>query len=123
MVKTARQSDEPWADDMFWTDDRGWLTEETDMKTIAKVTIQVAGPPQIVARDDEAETAFETSVDIDVLANDEGPPGRLIVTRIVTPPPADVGSAVIASDRQSVLFTPAGGFVGEASFEYQTGVG
>jgi arylsulfatase A-like enzyme len=71
------------------------------------------GPP--TANDDSATTAIETSVIIDVLANDfdDGTPSPLVIQSVGSP---NSGTAVIESGK--IRYTPPAGFTGAATFNY-----
>jgi hypothetical protein len=73
----------------------------------------VPGPPS--ANDDSASTAYETSVLINVLANDldDGTPDPLSIQSVGTP---DFGTAAIESGQ--IRYTPPAGFSGTATFSY-----
>jgi Bacterial Ig domain len=72
--------------------------------------------PKVEANDDQVTTLESTAVTIDVLANDEGvDPETGSVTLLVTP---QNGSATVESGLL-VTYTPASGFTGEDSFEYE----
>ena len=73
----------------------------------------VPGPP--TANDDNASTTYETSMLIDVLANDsdDGSPSPLSIQSVGTP---DFGTAAIESGQ--VRYTPSAGFSGTATFSY-----
>ncbi|WP_295533699.1 Hint domain-containing protein [uncultured Thioclava sp.] len=68
-----------------------------------------------VAHDDTAETAFNTAVKIDVLANDTDPDCDKL--RIFGTPTSTHGSVVVNSDG-TLTFTPAPGFAGTAEICY-----
>jgi arylsulfatase A-like enzyme len=72
-----------------------------------------SGPPS--ANDDSATTPYETSVLIDVLANDtdDGTPSPLSIQSVSTP---DFGSAVLEAGK--IRYSPPAGFSGMATFTY-----
>src|SRR5215510_1980262 len=69
-----------------------------------------------LASTDTATTNSITPVAIDVLANDIDPDGDFLLINSVTP--GTGGTPIISADSRSVLFTPAPGFAGTASFQY-----
>ncbi len=70
-------------------------------------------PPD--AQDDEATTAEDTAVSIDVLANDTDPDGDTLTVQNVNDPP--LGTAVNNGDG-TVTYTPAPNFAGTDTFTY-----
>ncbi len=79
------------------------------------VVVEVNTPP--VAGDDEATTAIDTPVEIDVLANDtDGNGDPLTIAAIVEAP--DNGTAQIIDDGQRIRYTPDDGFTGTDTFDY-----
>lgn len=86
---------------------------------IATVTVRVIdiNNPKPIANDDRVGTSYNTTVTIDVLANDTGLEDEPITVTILSAPNAAEGSAVVNSDN-SVDFTPATNFVGVATFTY-----
>jgi gliding motility-associated-like protein len=70
-----------------------------------------------IANDDRRGTSLNTSVDIDVLENDLGLEDIPIVVTISQIPDPLKGTAIANADN-SVTFTPANSFVGEATFMY-----
>jgi uncharacterized protein (TIGR03118 family) len=69
-----------------------------------------------LASTDTATTNSITPVSIDVLANDIDPDGDFLLINSVTP--GTGGTPTISADNRSILFTPAPGFAGSASFQY-----
>jgi probable HAF family extracellular repeat protein len=91
----------------------------TDQATVT-VTV-VRGNTAPVAEADSAETEANTSVVVEVLANDSDPDGDpLTVTGIGSP---SNGTVRIESDGTVARYTPAQDFVGEDAFTYQIGDG
>ena len=77
------------------------------------ITVEdVDDPP--VARDDAAETAEDTAVTVDVLANDADPDGRALTITAVSAPANGTAAAV---DR-AVRYTPDPDFSGTDAFTY-----
>lgn len=72
--------------------------------------------PAIVANDDAASTALNTPVKIDVLANDTGPGGLVIVA--AQSPTDRGGTAVVTPDQRFIVYTPPSGFQGQDRFTY-----
>jgi hypothetical protein len=83
------------------------------LSNVATVTVNVqkAGP---VANPDTAITNFGVPVTINVLANDTGLPVAVATVTAIS-----AGTAVIVNGTQ-VLYTPAAGFSGTATFSYQS---
>ncbi len=77
----------------------------------------VAGNKPPVAADDNAVTAVDTPVAIDVLANDSDPDGTLDVTSVKIKTDAVHGTTSVNSDGV-VTYTSAAGFSGSDSFTY-----
>lgn len=71
------------------------------------------------AANDAASTTAGTAVTIPVIANDGDIDGNpLTVTNLSAVSPAGAGTAVLAGGGTAVLFTPAAGFTGQATFTY-----
>ena len=70
-----------------------------------------------VAHDDYAVTEYETAVEIDVLANDEGLEDEPIAVTIVIPPTE--GIATVDPATNLVTYTPMAGFDGLVTFTYR----
>jgi Ca2+-binding RTX toxin-like protein len=82
----------------------------------ATVNVTVAPPPNSppMAGDDHATTAFNTSIDIPVLANDADPNGDpLTITAVATP-----ANGTVVNNGGSITYTPNSGFSGFDSFIY-----
>jgi hypothetical protein len=88
------------------------LLDSVPDTTLVTVNVEPNEPP--VAVDDTATTPMDTSVLIDVLANDSDPDGDPLTIVAVTQPAN--GTAEIEGDQ--VRFTPETGFAGETSFGY-----
>lgn len=96
------------------------VSDPSGLEDEATVTVNIVGeiigvPP--LAADDEASTAQNQSVTIDVLANDTDPDGddtQLTIEAIGTP---FHGTAVVSSN--AILYTPDDDFVGADQFTYQ----
>lgn len=89
----------------------------TSLSNTATVTITVDpvnDPPAAV--DDNASTPQDTSVGINVLANDNDPDGDLLDVVSVSQPAS--GSAVINTD-DTITYTPDVGFSGTDTFDYE----
>ena len=99
---------------------RPFLLEGTDIMVATaalKITVLL---PDLIARDDEAETPYLQPVSVTVTTNDEDPLARPFgVVRLVVPPSAAEGTAVISDDGQAILFTPAAGFAGPVNLRYE----
>lgn len=88
----------------------------------AVVTITVSGvpagsanqPPD--ANDDARTTNEDTSVTINVLANDSDPDGNIVQTAAIVQPPA---SGSVICNGTSCTYTPAPGFSGTETFTYR----
>lgn len=83
----------------------------------ATVTVTVEAPvTTLTPQNDTAATAYATPVNINVLANDQGPPGSVLTVKSVTAPAhgtAQIGSGGI------VIYTPSPSFNGGAdTFNY-----
>jgi len=74
----------------------------------------VAGNRPPVAAADTAATAFQTPVTVNVLGNDSDPDGNPLAVAAVSAPSS--GTATIVNNQ--VVFTPAAGFTGDATFTY-----
>jgi len=68
-----------------------------------------------VANDDSASTDYETSVEINVLANDTDEDGDTLHVKSITQPQ---NGTVEEKDNGNLLYTPNDGFSGDDSFEY-----
>ncbi|HEY7033200.1 MAG TPA: SpaA isopeptide-forming pilin-related protein [Thermomicrobiales bacterium] len=71
-------------------------------------------PP--VAHDDDATTAVDTAVTIDVLANDDDSDGDALTVAEVTAPTA--GGTTSLADDGTITYTPGSGFTGTDTFTY-----
>lgn len=81
----------------------------------ANVTVTVVAAPPPVAQNDSATTPFQKPVTIAVLANDSDPSGfALSVTQTTVP---SSGTATINANN-TIAYTPALGFAGDAAFNY-----
>ena len=81
------------------------------------VTIAIGGendPPVAVA--DDASTAEDTAVRVDVLANDSDPDDDALTVTAVTDPPS--GAAEVVEGGAAVRYTPDPGFSGTDTFSY-----
>jgi|GEM_PF-659870 len=97
------------------------VRDAAGLTDVATVTITLDAPP--VAVDDSATTSSGTAVTVDVLANDSDlDSDPLTVTAVTVTPQGgrSVGSAVVVTgdDGDEVRFTPATGFVGDATVQY-----
>jgi len=81
----------------------------------ANVAIQVLPDPP-VANDDAAQCAFESSVDIDILANDVAGVGGFMTVMILDQP---TSGSVSIFDNNTVRYTAGSGFSGLDNFTYQ----
>ncbi len=84
----------------------------------AQVNVSVGSAPNQapVAQNDNATTAFQTPVQVDVLANDSDPDGNTLTVAAITQQPSS-GTAQIANNK--VTYTPNTGFSGQDVFNYQ----
>ncbi len=85
----------------------------SDTGTVTVTVSPTGDPPQ--AFDDSATTAENTSVTVNVLANDHDPDGDPLSVTGATNPPN--GSAVVNPDK-TITYTPDSGFAGIDSFDY-----
>lgn len=86
-----------------------------DFATV-NITVDPPANSAPVAVDDAGTTTQDTPVVIDVLANDTDADGDILsITGFVTP----VGTQAIITAGDGVQFTPAAGFTGVVSFDYQ----
>jgi len=83
----------------------------------AMVAVTVPAPP--VARDDSASTDEETSVVIDVTANDTDPDGTIDPTSVSISSPPTGGTVSVDPVTGEVTYTPDPGFSGNDSFVYE----
>ncbi len=91
---------------------------------IATVTINVIDEqlePEAV--DDRATTQQDTEVDIDVLSNDTDPDGDQLSVNSFDQTSANGGTIAASEDGQSLVYTPASGFIGVDTFIYQVSDG
>jgi len=86
----------------------------------ATVTVTVGEPPNEppVGGDDEALTHQDTSVSLDVLANDEDPDGDAGALTVASVGAPVHGTAALQADG-TILYTPGEGFVGVDHFTYE----
>ena len=109
-----------------FTDDAGNPETRTSAATAAVTAAPVTDPdpePEevtVLAVDDAAETAEDTPVTIDVLANDSDPDGDTLTVVEVSAPTH--GTAVVA-DTGAVVYTPEPDFHGTDRFTYVVGDG
>ena len=97
------------------------ITAQDDLATFAtedgEFTFELPpanNPP--VAMDDMVTTEQDTSVTIDVLANDEDADGEQLT--VTDAGPADYGTVSVAANGATVTYTPNTGYTGEDTFEY-----
>ncbi len=81
----------------------------------ATVTVTVYESLTTVARDDQVESAQDSTVVMDVLANDVGARGLTISVQSTTTPAQGV---VVINNDGTLSYTPTAGFVGSDSFQY-----
>ncbi|BDD08968.1 hypothetical protein FUAX_14000 [Fulvitalea axinellae] len=92
------------------------VTDKYGCQATDQVTVTRMGPGPI-ANDDEAEGAYNTELEIEVLANDTDPDGNLDPSSLtITQEPASGKAEVLGG---MVLFTPQNGFEGEMKLKYQ----
>jgi Bacterial Ig domain/Right handed beta helix region len=101
-------------------DHRGRISESNENTNSGFATLEV-GPVDArpVANDDSVQTQINTTVNIDVLANDVAPSGQELVVASVQSPTDQGGTAVIAADGRSVVYTPPPDLAGQDSFTYE----
>ena len=92
-----------------------------DIATITVVVNTVTGPTAV---DDSATTEMNVPVDINVLTNDVAGATPLVATTVTlvagtTPNPTTEGTFTVNPTTGLVTFTPANGFVGSATVDYQ----
>lgn len=87
------------------------VKDNTGKQATAFVNVTVNAIAAPVATADTAQTTANTAVTIDVLANDTG--SSITLTSVGTP---SSGTAAISSSK--VVYTPASGFTGTATFTY-----
>lgn len=92
------------------------ITDGWDAVDSALVTVNVTNSAP-VARDDSATTNADTSVTIDVAANDSDPDGDTFIVAAITSQPSN-GASTRLNDRD-VRYTPDAGYTGDDSFTYQ----
>lgn len=98
------------------------VTDNCGRFSLSSSTIQIVleGPTAV---DDEATTAINTSVDIDILDNDIEGNGTLDPTSISfvsgTTPPTSEGVFTVNSSTGLVTFTPANNYTGTSSIDYE----
>lgn len=85
-------------------------------KAIVTVTVEAPVILPVVADDDSTSTTVNTPVTVDVKGNDSTPVGVLGNPTIVAQPAN--GEAIVNPDG-TITFTPAEGFTGEVTFEYE----
>jgi hypothetical protein len=90
------------------------LTDLNDGMEVATVSIIVNRPPEPL--DDEAATAVDTPVDIDVLANDSDPDGNTL--NVATVSDGTNGTAAANGDG-TITYTPNEGFEGSDLITYE----
>jgi hypothetical protein len=74
-----------------------------------------------IANDDQAETPFNDSVEIDILANDNDPDGDLVASSINFVEAARNGVLTVDDATAKVMYKPRRGFVGTDTFIYNLG--
>lgn len=82
--------------------------------TSFSLTLSVVSPGP-VANNDSITTPLNTSVTINVTANDVAKPGISSVT--ITTPPGN-GTATLAANGRDIVYTPNSGYTGPDSFQY-----
>ena len=85
-----------------------------EMFSLSDTVDNASGAP--TANPDEAETDEGTPIEIPVLANDTDP--NLDPLEVAGTPTSPNGTVVVSPDGRSVIFTPAPGFLGEATINY-----
>ena len=82
------------------------------------ITNDPANPDPVIANDDNAATAEDTQVEIDVLANDSNPDQMPLTITIINQPSTGEGNVVVNGE-SPVIFTPGNNFTGTTTFIYQ----
>jgi LruC domain-containing protein len=99
------------------------VCDEINLCDIALVTVTVGAPDGPTANPDNASTPFNTPVTINVLANDTPGSTPLVPTSVTlvpgTTPPASQGVCTVNPVTGQITFTPAPGFSGTSTFQYQ----
>jgi len=114
------------ATDFFGEDELTYTMTNGQATDTATVAVQVFPQNDIPTANDDGFTVGEQSQEnfLNVLGNDDDDPDQnetLQVTVVGTP--SDGGSATIAPNGTHVLYTPAAGFTGVATFDYTIGDG
>ncbi len=121
--------------DVLYTPDSGFsgtdefiytLTDDSGETDTATVTVLVSGldngsNASPIAEDDTRITQQDDAVSINVLANDSDPDGDSLSLAIVRQP--DIGSVMISGQGTRIIYTPATGFMGIDSFDYEVSDG
>ncbi len=97
------------------------VSDGTDDSDIARVTVLVQPVNDApVAEDDSATTAQDTSIVVDVLANDSDVDGDALMSEIVTGP----AHGIVAGNADGTFtYSPQAGFVGTDQFVYKVSDG
>ncbi|MCE1202423.1 MAG: Ig-like domain-containing protein [Bacteroidia bacterium] len=99
------------------------VCDELNLCDIALVTVTVGPPAGPTANPDNASTPYNTPVTIDVLANDTPGSTPLVPGSVTlvpgTTPPASQGVFTVNPVTGQITFTPAPGFSGPATVQYQ----
>jgi hypothetical protein len=86
----------------------------TDTATVSVAVGSATANKNPVAANDSASTAFQTAVQVDVLANDSDPDGNALTITGTTNP----GNGAVAIGGGKVTYTPNAGFTGTDTFTY-----
>lgn len=99
-------------------DDINRARELNDSNNTREVTLLVEPADEpLVANDDTLETAVDTSAEVDVLANDQGPSDMRVTS--VQSPTAQGGQVAVLEDGRTIRYTPPPGFSGADEFTYE----
>ena len=93
-----------------------WADNASGTSNVATVTVEVSATPRPFSVDDTASTRVNTSVDIDVTANDTDADDNIDPTTITIV--SDVSNGVTAVNGGLVTYTPDAAFTGSDSFTY-----
>lgn len=99
------------------------VCDELNLCDIALVTVTVGAPDGPTANPDNASTPFNTPVTINPLTNDSPGSTPLVPSSVTfvpgTTPPASQGTFTVNPVTGEITFTPAPGFSGPATVQYQ----
>ncbi|HEY7591098.1 MAG TPA: Ig-like domain-containing protein [Candidatus Limnocylindrales bacterium] len=90
---------------------------ECDTATVTITVTPVPDPP--IGRTDRVTTSFESTIVIDVLANDSDPDGDLDPTSVTIVSPPSSGAVTVDPVTGAITYSPDDGQVGADTFTYQ----